>query len=360
MKPEVTTRVAPHSSLKQLAQHLGLSQTTVSRVVNCSPGHQRIAPATRQRVLAAAQELNYKPNILARGLRSKRSQIVSVIVPEISDGYSTSVLSGIEDSLLLGGYFYFVVSHRHRAELLREYPSLLLARAVEGIIAVDTQIDAELPVPVVSVSGHRRHGRMVIIELDHVLAAQFALEHLKKLGHTNIAFIKGQSFSSDTAARWRAIVRVAAELGVKINPKLTVQLEETGIGTEPGRVATTKLLERGEPFSAVFAFNDHSAIGAVAALSAAGLRVPDDVSVVGFDDIPSAATHYPALTTVRQPLQEMGRVAAATLLQMLREPAENAGRTIRILPTFVERGSTASARASRGAHQPILIRARER
>jgi LacI family transcriptional regulator len=201
---------------------------------------------------------------------------------------------------------------------------------------------------------------MVIIELDHVLAAQFALEHLKKLGHTNIAFIKGQSFSSDTAVRWRAIAKVAAELGVKLSPKLTVQLEETGIGTEPGRVATTKLLERGEPFSAVFAFNDHSAIGAIAALGAAGLRVPEDVSVVGFDDIPSAAMHHPALTTVRQPLQEMGRVAAATLLQMLREPTEYAGRTIGILPTFVERGSTALARASRSAHKPILLRTRER
>lgn len=349
-------RMHRRTSLKELAAHLGLSQTTVSRVVNQSPGYTRIAPATRNRVLKAAAELNYQANVLAQSLRSKRSQIVSVIVPEISDGYSTSVLSGIEDSLLLGGYFYFVVSHRHRVDLLRDYPSLLLSRAVEGLIAVDTPLEEDLPIPVVSVSGHNRHISSVNIELDHTLAAHQALEHLKKLGHTRIAFIKGQSFSSDTQIRWRAITRVASELGMKIYPKLTVQLEENGIGAEPGRVATMKLLERNEPFTAIFAFNDHSAIGAVVALREAGLDVPRDVSVVGFDDIPSAATNNPALTTVRQPLQEMGRVAATTLLQMLQTPAERQRRSILVLPTFVERNSTAIASTVRKARTPLLIR----
>lgn len=359
MKAKDTKQPRRYSSLKELAQHLGLSQTTVSRVVNQSPGYLRIAADTRERVMAAAAQMNYKPNALARGLRSKRSQIVSVIVPEISDGYSTSVLSGIEDSLLLGGYFYFVVSHRHRPELLRDYPSLLLSRAVEGIIAVDTPIEEDLPVPVVSVSGHHRHGSMVNIELDHTLAAHYALEHLKKLGHTQIAFIKGQNFSSDTQVRWRAITKVAAELGIKVNPRLTVQLEETGIGIEPGRVATVKLLERGETFSAIFAFNDHSAIGAVMALREAGIDVPSQVSVIGFDDIPSAATNNPALTTVRQPLQEMGRVAASTLLQMLRNPEEDhVGRTISVLPTFIERQSTAIAPEKKKMQEPVLLRSR--
>ncbi|MBS1814170.1 MAG: LacI family DNA-binding transcriptional regulator [Acidobacteria bacterium] len=355
-KEPIPPKIYRRTSLKELAAHLGLSQTTVSRVVNQSPGYLRIAPDTRDRVLAAAAKLNYQANVLAQGLRSKRSQIVSVIVPEISDGYSTSVLSGIEDSLLLGGYFYFVVSHRHRPDLLRDYPSLLLSRAVEGLIAVDTSIDEELPIPVVSVSGHSRHGSIVNIELDHTLAAHQALEHLKKLGHSRIAFIKGQSFSSDTQTRWRAIIRVAGELGIEILPKLTVQLEENGIGVEPGRVATMKLLERNEPFTAIFAFNDHSAMGAIVALREAGRDVPNDVSVVGFDDIPSAATNNPGLTTVRQPLQEMGRVAASTLLQMLRSPEEHQRRSILVLPTFVERNSTALAAAVRKTRTPTLIR----
>lgn len=358
MKPDdITIRPRHSSSLKQLAEHLGLSQTTVSRVVNQAPGSTRISAQTRDRVLAAAAELNYKPNALARGLRNKRSQIVSVIVPEISDGYSTSVLSGIEDSLLLGGYFYFVVSHRHRPELLRDYPSLLISRAVEGIIAIDTPIEEDIPVPVVSVSGHTRRNSIINIELDHILAAHYALEHLKKLGHTRIAFIKGQHFSSDTQARWRAITKVAAELGIEIHARLTVQLEETGLGFEPGRVATVKLLERGEPFSAIFAFNDHSAMGSIMALREAGLDVPSQVSVVGFDDIPGAAINNPPLTTVRQPLQEMGRVAASTLLQMLSNPEEfRAPRAIHILPTFVERHSTALAQEWRKANEPILLR----
>jgi LacI family transcriptional regulator len=343
-------------SLKELAFHLGLSETTVSRVVNDSPGALRIPLQTRERVLAAAQLLNYQPNVLARGLRNKRSQTVSVIVPEISDGYSTTVLSGIEDALLLADYFYFVVSHRHRPELLRKYPPLLLSRSVEGIIAVDTALEMELPIPVVSVSGHIKRKAVLNIELDHLLAAHYALDHLRALGHQNIAVIKGQEFSSDTQPRWHAIQSVAQRLGLKIAPKLVVQLEATGIGSEPGRVATVKLLERRVPFTAIFAFNDLSAIGAIQALREANLSVPRDVSVVGFDDIASAATNDPPLTTVRQPLQEMGRVAATSLLQLLRESSSDAShaKPIRVLPSFVERHSTAPVAQEGQNRQPVL------
>ena len=329
-------------SLRELASHLGLSQTTVSRVVNDSPGSQRIAEETRKRVIAAARQFNYEPSVLARSLRNKRSQTVSVIVPEISDGFATGILGGIEDALLLAGYFYFVVSHHHRPELIGTYPRLLLSRAVEGIIAVGTTLETEQPVPVVSISPHVRRKSVVNIELDQLLAAQYALEHLHNLGHRQIAIIKGQRFSSDTQRRWHAIQIVAKRIGLRINPRLVVQLEETGLGSETGRVATVKLLERNVPFSAIFAFNDVSAIGAIQALREANLNVPGNVSVIGFDDIPSASTNAPALTTVRQPLHEMGRVAATTLLQMVNSerPAAEQQRSIRVLPTFVERNST--------------------
>lgn len=348
----VTERI----SLKQLASHLGLSQTTVSRVVNQSPGSQRIPEETKNRVLAAARRFNYEPSILARSLRSKRSQTVSVIVPEISDGYSTGVLGGIEDALLLADYFYFVVSHRHRAELIRKYPPLLLSRAVEGIIAVGTTLETELPIPVVSISSRARRKSVINIELDHLLAAQYALEHLHELGHHQIAIIKGQRFSSDTQRRWNAIQTVSERLGISINPRLVVQLEENGIGSEPGRVATVKLIERGVPFTAIFAFNDLSAIGAIQALREANLNVPRDVSVVGFDDIPSAATNAPALTTVRQPLHEMGRVAAATLLQLLSSDgaASDLQKSICVLPSFVERDSTGPASGARSERDSLL------
>jgi LacI family transcriptional regulator len=329
-------------SLKELAEHIGVSQATVSRVINGFAAAHRISPATQKRVLDAAAALQYRPNVFARGLRSKRSYTAGVIIPEISEGYSTSVLGGIEDALLQSGYFYFVVSHRHREDLLRDYPRLLFERAVEGIIAVDTPMNQELPIPVVAVSGHTHHKTMVNIQLDHVPAARFALEHLHKLGHRRIAFIKGQEFSSDTVFRWNAICEIARELGLAIDPKLVAQLEGPAPGTEPGHAATVELLQRGLPFTAIFAFNDLSAIGAVAALHEAGLRVPADVSVVGFDDIHRAAINNPAITTVRQPLNEMGRIAAATLLKLI-AGEEPSPVPIRVLPAFVERESTSVA-----------------
>lgn len=330
--------------LKELARHLGTSQTTVSRVLNGSAKQYRISEETEKRVLKAAAKMNYKANALARSLRSKRSNTVGVMVPEISEGYSTAVLGGIEDVLLLSGFFYFVVSHRHRADLLREYPSLLLSRAVEGIIAIDSALEEQLPVPVIAVSGHHHMPSLVSIELDHLLAARYALGHLKRLNHREIAFIKGQPFSSDTQLRWRAITKVACDLGIEINPRLVTRLEEHGLGTEPGRAATVRLLERGVPFTAIFAFNDLAAIGAITVLREAGIQVPEQVSVVGFDDILSASTNNPPITTVRQPLREMGRIAASTLLQMLQSDRQEWPKNpIRVLPEFVERKSTAMA-----------------
>jgi DNA-binding LacI/PurR family transcriptional regulator len=316
----------------------------VSRVISNSATTHRIATETQKRVLEAAAALNYKPNLVARGLRKKQSFTVGVMVPEISEGYAACVLGGIEDALLEEKFFYFVVSHRHRPELLDGYPHLLLSRAVEGIIAVDTPIEDDLPVPIVAVSGHRRKNKILTIELDHLTAARYALSHLAELGHRKIAFIKGQTFSSDTPARWKAIRQVCSILGISIDPELVVQLEGTAPGSEPGYLATQKLLHRGGRFTAIFSFNDASALGAIAALHEAGLHVPRDVSIVGFDDIPSAATVHPGLTTVRQPLYEMGRIAAENLLSLIRkESGPPPQHAILVSPTFIKRRSTNKA-----------------
>jgi DNA-binding LacI/PurR family transcriptional regulator len=330
-------------NIKELAAHLGVSQTTVSRVMNDSAAKYRIAEDTQQRVLEAAASLNYEPNAFARGLRKKRSFTVGVMVSEISEGYAATVLGGIGDSLLEEKFFYFVVSHRHRAELLQSYPRLLLSRGVEGIIAVDTPIREQLPVPVVAVSGHSRTNGIVTIELDHETAARYALSHLLDLGHRRIAFIKGQTFSADTKARWEGIRKVCSALGICIYPELLVQLQ--GIqGSEPGYLATKRLLKQGGQFSALFAFNDISAIGAISALHEAGISVPAEVSVIGFDDISSASTNNPALTTVRQPLYEMGRTAATTLLRQIREGVDDSQpESILVSPCLIKRGSTQRA-----------------
>lgn len=331
-------------TLKQLAAKLKLSQATVSRVVNGHAAKYRIAEETQRRVQQATALYGYTANSVARSLRQKRTYTIGVMVPEISEGYSTAVLGGIEDELLEDGYFYFVASHRHRLDLLTGYPRMMLARSVEGIIAVDTNIKEELPVPLVSVSGHHLIRGGVSIELDHNEAAQLALSHLKKLGHRRIAFIKGQAFSSDTKRRWDAIVRSAASLGIEIQPKLVVQLTGPEPGPGPGVEVTRTLLQSETAFTAVFAFNDVTAIGAILALRDAGLRVPEDVSVLGFDDVLAASTNNPPLTTIHQPLRDMGKTAAKTLLGLIRDELDSPKPpVITVHPRLVVRESTTYA-----------------
>lgn len=330
-------------SLKVLADHLGLSPATVSLVMNRSAVADSIPQETKDRIFAAARKFSYRPNFFARSLRTQRSFIIGVMVPEVSEGYAALVMSGIEDHLLKEGYFYFVASHRHKPDLIDEYPKLLLGRSVDGLIAVDTPWHHEdLPIPVVTVSGHNEVKGVTNIVLDHSRAAEAALEHLVKLGHRRVAIIKGQEFSSDTEVRWNAIREAAARLGLTINPKLTIQLEGDSSSPELGYQVTRKLLSTRVPFTAMFAFNDISAIGAIRALREGGLRVPQDVSVIGFDDIQSAAYQNPSLTTVRQPLRKMGEIAAQTVLRRVHE-GNFRPRLITIKPELVVRGTTATA-----------------
>ena len=333
-------------SLKELAERLNLSPATVSLVINGSRVADSIPQETKDRIFAAARKYKYRPNFFARSLRAQRSFTIGVIVPEVSDGYSASVMSGVEDHLLQEGYFYFVVSHRHRADLIDEYPRLFLERSVDGLIAVDTPWTLPLSIPVVTVSGHNQVKGVTNIVLDHVRAAELALKHLAQLGHRKIAFIKGQEFSSDTAIRWANIERAARELGLAISKALITQLEGDSPSPEVGYQATRKLLAAGKPFTALFAFNDISAMGAIRALREAKLRVPQDVSVVGFDDIQSAAYQNPALTTVRQPLREMGRIAAETLLRRIRRSGSDSGGETMVEPKLIIRETTCSPNGS--------------
>ncbi len=331
-------------SLKQLAEYLGLSPATISLVINRAPVADSIPQETKNKIFAAVQKFKYRPNFFARSLRAQRSFTIGVIVPEVSDGYSASVMSGVEDHLLQEGYFYFVASHRHRADLIDEYPRLFLERSVDGLIAVDTPWSLSLSVPVVTVSGHNQVEGVVNVVLDHERAARVALNHLRQLGHRQIAFIKGQEFSSDTAVRWANIEKVARELRLPVSSAVVAQLQGESPTPQPGYQATKKLLASRKRFTALFAFNDISAMGAIRALREAGLRVPHDVSVVGFDDIQSAAYQNPGLTTVRQPLKEMGRTAAETLLRRIRKSQPDAqGGEMMVEPELIIRETTTSA-----------------
>lgn len=332
-------------SQKELAERLGFSPATVSLVLNRSGAADSIPQETKDLIFEAARKFNYRPNLLARSLRTRRSFTIGVIVPEISEGYTATVLSGIEDHLLGQDYFFFVTSHRHRPDLIEEYPKTFLDRGVDGVIAVDTQWNHKLPVPVVTVSGHNRVDGITNIVVNHERASHLALAHLVELGHRKIAFIKGQHFSSDSEIRWKSNLEAAASLGIRVSPKLTVQLEEDSPSPQVGYKATKKLLKSNEPFSAIVAFNDVSALGAMRALFESELRVPEDISLVGFDDIQSAEFQHPGLTTIRQPLRKMGRTAAEVILCRVRSPEHRHAREIVVEPELIVRESTRAVKA---------------
>ncbi len=338
-------------TLRTIADHLNLTPGTVSAALNNSSAARSIPEHTKQRILAAARELNYRPNFFARSLRLQRTYTIGVIAEEIGDAYGSLIISGIEQHLRQNNFFFLTVIHRHDKKLLQTYSQMLQARGVEGFITVDTSITEPPSLPTVAVAGHQRVPGVTNIVLDHKHAARMALEHLHELGHEEIAFVKGQTFSSDSAVRWDAIVETSQELGIRIRPELTVQIEGTdstpGIGYPVGK----QLLARKRPFTAVFAYNDISAIGAIWAFRETGLRVPQDVSVVGFDDIPGAAFANPGLTTVRQPLLRMGQIAAQTLIDRIEERGTYLPE-IAIEPQFVVRESTGPV-AARPLAKPI-------
>ena len=330
-------------SLATLAAHLGLSQAAISRVLNRVPAAQSIPAATQERIFAAAQQFNYRPNVLARSLRRGHSMTIGVLVPEISEGYATLVLAGLEQGLLQAGYVFFLCSHHHHAEVVERAQMQLMERAVDGLVAIDTTLVHHGLLPTATVSCPERLGGTTDITLDQRLGARLAIEHLYQLGHRQIAVIRGQAFSSDTEPRWRAIEQAAQEFGLRLDPKLVTQLEGDAPTHEPGYLATQRLLSAGARFTALFAFNDVSAIGAVRALREAGLQVPAEVSVVGFDDVQSAAFQNPALTTVRQPLYAMGTLAAETIVKAITTPGW-AVEPLVVEPELIVRESTCAVR----------------
>lgn len=339
-------RVSGSVSLKTLATYLKLSPTTISLVLNGSA--ESIPQETKDRVFAAAAKFNYRPNFFARSLRNKKTSTIGVLIRDMGDAYGSVLITGIEGVLREEQYFYLLANHHHRAELLDRYINLLLDRGVEGFIAIDTDLRQPLPAPTVAISGHRALPGVTNIVVDQQRAAEEGLKHLVSLGHTRIVFIRGQSFSSDAAERWECYLSAAKGLRIAVDPELFVQLESEDMSPQAGYPVMARLLEKTRDFTAVFAYNDLSAIGAIRALNDVGLRVPQDVSVVGFDDIPTAAFYSPSLTTVRQPLRDMGQIAAATLLGRLNQSAE-APATIAVEPELIVRESTGPAPTSKGA-----------
>lgn len=337
------------TTLKALANHLELSPTTVSFVISGSPFAATIAESTRQRIWEAAEKLNYRPNVFARYLHTKKTYSVAVLVPDVGDEYSAALIGGIETFLAKKGFFYFVVSHRGAPELLEISPDTLLDRGVEGMIFINTPLHRALPVPIVAICDITEGPGITHIKIDNGKAAELAIGHLAELGHHDVAVISGPEGNGDTEDRWQNFRKECVRQGLRIHPENNEHLgvypacNEKSM-SENGFKAARNLLARKRPFTALVAFNDASAIGAIRALSDAGLRVPDDVSVIGFDDIPQSLYTVPRLTTIRQPLSSMGELAAETLLEKISGNTD-APRVIKIEPELMVRETTAMCHA---------------
>jgi len=353
MAKSKTIEPAGYVNLRTLAEHLELSQTTVSLVLNNSPSAKSIPQETRNRVLEAATRLNYRPNYFARSLRQSRSMSVGVLAPDLSEGYFTRVMSGVVQELTSAHYFYFTACHDWNKELIEQYPRMLVERAVDGFLLLNTPAEEiSVPVPVVAISAHSPVQNVTNIVLDHHKAVGIALKHLFELGHRSVAFMRGPKAIPDSDYRWESIQQVAGEIGLRIDPSLVVRIDASGWSSKAGQHPMAPeigykpmhaLLEKTRNFTAVFCFNDISAIGAIRALKDVGLRVPEDVSVVGFDDIQSAAYSTPSLTTVRQPLFEMGQRGAKILLDRIANRGSDYPSEIVVQPELVIRESSGRA-----------------
>jgi len=224
-------------NLRMLAEHLKLSQTTVSLVLNNSPSAKSIPQETRQRVRDAAEQFNYRPNYFARSLRKRRSMSVGVLAPDLSEGYFTRVMSGVVEELTQAHYFYFTACHDWNQELIEDYPRMLVERAVDGFLLLNTHMDdIAVPIPVVAISAHIANPNVTNIVIDHRKAVELALKHLFDLGHRRIAFMRGPRVIPDSGIRWESIKHVAADLGLKIDPALAIRLDTDGWSMKTGRL----------------------------------------------------------------------------------------------------------------------------
>jgi LacI family transcriptional regulator len=345
MAKRVRTGIEPQPgqtvSLRTLGAYLDLSPATISLVLNNAPGVRSIPQETRDRVIEAAAKFDYRPHFYARSLRKQQTYSVGVLVPDLNDHYVAQVLAGVEEYLIEEGYFYLTASHRRNPRLIEEYPRLLMDRFVEGFILIDTVLEHSWKLPAVAVAGHRKLEGVTNVVLDQRRAAELSLRHLYDLGHRRIAFMRGGSHSSDADDRWECLMTVAGELGLVLPPELAVNLQLRVSTPEMGFGPASELLSRHAQFTAMVCYNDLAAIGAIRAFMDHGLKVPQDISVMGFDDIQGASYHNPRLTTIRQPLNAMGVAAARILLQRIRGQSRFP-ETVSINPELVVRESTAA------------------
>jgi LacI family transcriptional regulator len=328
-------------TLRMIADQLGLHVSTVSRALHGTSDEsgRAASPATVERIRRLADELGYRPNPHATGLRTRRSNLIGVLVPRLTDIVLALIYEGIEEAAAEQGLSTFVTNTRDDPATQRSRTEMVLARRVDGMIFGDAYLDARFltevtarGVPFVLVS--RRAGDLPSVTCDDHLGGRLMGEHLLALGHRDVAVVAGEPYASTGIDRSAGFVAACADAGVEIPARRIVP---SGFDAPGGRAAAEQLLAGGPPPSAIFAVNDFAAIGVLGALRDRGLRVGTDIAVAGFNDTPLAAELPVPLTTVRSPMQELGRRGVDLLTRLLRgEQVESE----RLRPELVVRAST--------------------
>ncbi len=344
-------------TIRDVAKESGFSSTTVSIVLNNAPLARYIPAVTKKRIEQAAKQLGYRPNLFARSLRSKRSHTVGVMVFDMTDPYCTLVLRGIENTLYQSSYLPILTDVHNERSRFERYLEMLLDRRVEALIVVanwlfvDIDVLADLEkssIPTAMIGRELRTDSISSVMVDNELGAYAALEHLHSLGHRKIAFIRGPKTLADSAPRWKGIRSFAKSSGLELDSRLTFDLPESRdpiSSFEAGYKLTEDLLRQKKPFTALMAFDDMTAFGAIRALAKAGLRVPDHCSVIGFDDVAASSLYTPSLSTVRQPMEAMGAMAVSIIvdgINAVQEKREVSAVHRKVAPELAVRESTRS------------------
>ncbi len=306
-----------NTTLAEVAGIAGVSASTVSRFIN---GSTRIDPAKVKAIEKAIKRLNYRPNLMARGLASGRTMTVGVMTQEMMSSYFSEAMRGVDEELSRYRYAPIFVNGHWDPDEETKRLDLLLSRGVDGLILILGSIeDGDLAriaqqVPTVMLGRQSTSSKVYSITADHYAGAVRATQHLIDLGHRNIAFISGPKGRADAEDRLRGYRETLHEAGIPFQPALVAPGDYVEAG---GLSAMETLLGSGVPFTAVFAANDDSAFGARLALYRRGIAVPQQVSIVGFDDLAHSAFSTPPMTSVRQPAQDLGRQAARAVVSLI-------------------------------------------
>jgi LacI family transcriptional regulator len=345
-------------TIRDVAKESGFSSTTVSIVLNNAPLARYIPAATKKKIERAAQRLGYRPNQFARSLRSKRSHTVGVMVFDMTDPFCTLILRGIENTLYQASYLPILTDVHNEGSRFERYLEMLLDRRIEALIVIanwvflDINLLADLEkssIPTAMIGCELNTDSISSVIVDNEVGGHIALEHLHSLGHRKIAIIRGPKVLTDSSPRWKGIRNFAKESGLELDSRLIVEMPESRdplSSFELGSKLTEDLLHQKRPFTALLAFDDMSAFGAIRALNRAGIRVPDQCSVIGFDDVATSALYTPSLTTVRQPMETMGASAVGVVLDGINAVLEKREMTAthrKVTPELVLRESTKSA-----------------